>query len=64
MNFGLDSYCKQVNDIEKKRNRLLELYYSKNIFHILNRRYYNEMIDKYDELLIHCYQFIEKQISC
>ena len=57
MNFGLDSYCKQVNDIEKERNRLMVLYYSKNIFHILNRKYYNEMIDKYDELLMRCYQY-------
>jgi len=63
MNFGLDSYCKQVNDIEKERNRLMVLYYSKNIFHILNRKYYKEMIDKYDELLMRCYQFIEKQIE-
>ena len=52
----------RMND-EKERNRLMVLYYSKNIFHILNRKYYKEMIDKYDELLMRCYQFIEKQIE-
>lgn len=62
MGIGLDYYCKQVDDIEKERNRLLILYYSKNIYHFFNRKYYKEIIDKYDELLMHCYQFIEKQI--
>lgn len=60
---GLEGYCKLVNDIEKERNEVMKLYYSKNIYHFFNKKYYKEMIDKYDELLMHCYQFIEKQLE-
>ena len=59
----LNGYCKMVNDIENTRNELRNKYYSKNIFHRLNRNKYKDMLDKYDELLMHCYQFIEKQLE-
>ena len=59
----LVGYCKMVDDIENTRNDLRRKYYSKNIFHILNRNKYKEMLDKYDDLLMHCYKFIEKQLE-
>ncbi len=63
MGLGLEGYCKLVNDIEKERNEVMRLYYSKNLFHRFYRNKYKELMDKYDKLLIHCYQFIEKQLE-
>ena len=62
MGIGLEHYFKQVNEIEEERNKYLALYYSKNIYHLFNRKFYKNMIDKYDKLLMHCYEFIGKQI--
>lgn len=63
MEKSLKSYCSLVDMIEKERNKLLVEYYSKNIFKIMFRKNYKKMIDKYDNLLIHCYTFIEQQLE-
>ena len=62
MGIGLEYYCEQVKEFEEERNRLFELCYSKNIFHYLKRKKYKKRIEKLDEILMHCYEFIRKQI--
>lgn len=59
----LKGYCKFVEKIEKERNEIRTKYYSKNIFQMLFRKSYKKMLDNYDDLLIHCYEFIGKQIE-
>ncbi len=59
----LRGYCKFVEKIEKERNEIRTKYYSKNIFQMLFRKSYKKMLDNYDDLLIHCYEFIGKQIE-
>jgi len=62
MGIGLEYYCEQVREFEEERNRLLELYNSSNIFNCFKRLFYKKKIDLYDEILMHCYEFIGKQI--
>ena len=62
MGIGLEYYCEQVREFEEERNRLLELYYSSNILNCFKRLFYKKKIDLYDEILMHCYEFIGKQI--
>lgn len=59
----LKGYCEFVKQIEDERNKILIKYYSKSIFKIMFRGYYKEMLDKYDKMLMHCYEFIGKQIE-
>ena len=62
MGMGLEYYCEQVREFEEERNRLLELYYSSNILNCFKRLFYKKKINLYDEILMHCYEFIGKQI--
>lgn len=61
MGIGLEYYCEQVKMFEEERNRLFKLCYSKNIFHYFKKNY-KKKIDRYDKILMHCYEFIGKQI--
>lgn len=63
MRDSLNGYCKLVQEIEIKRNEIMRLYYSKNIFHMMHRKSYKKLMNKYDEVLMHCYKFIEKQLE-
>ena len=59
----LKGYCEFVTPSEDERNKILIKYYSKSIFKIMLRGYYKEMLYKYDKMLMHCYEFIGKQIE-
>lgn len=62
MGIGLEYYCEHVKEIEVERNILVEFCYSKNVFHYLKRKKHKKRIEKLDEILMHCYEFIGKQI--
>ena len=51
-NFIITTYCDFIiKPIEELRNEMMYKYYSKNIFHMLNRSFYKEKWDEYEEIL-------------
>jgi len=58
MNF-IQLYCELIIEpIEEERSRLLAKVYSKNIFDILNRKYYRKRLEECEIFLFQKYEFL------
>ena len=58
MNF-IQLYCELIIEpIEEERSRLLAKVYSKNIFDILNRKYYRKRLEECEIFLFQKYGFL------
>ncbi len=60
----INDYCKNIiQPIEDERNKLMKKIYSKNIFSILYKKQYKELLKKYDDLWYKSLLTLEKMLE-